>query len=90
MTDIDTLLAQIGALPLDPRLLGIDSAVFSGFAEASRPAVPRAAFGAIAGFAMVAGLLASVLPDASRHPANLSPLGVPGALMPSTLLEDGQ
>jgi hypothetical protein len=33
MTDIDHLLAQIGDLPLDPRLSGIDGAVFAGLAK---------------------------------------------------------
>jgi hypothetical protein len=90
MTDIDHLLAQIGELPLDPRLSGIDGAVFARLAEATQPAIPRAAFGAIAGFAMFAGVLASTLPNAPSHHANLYPLGMPGALAPSTLLGDGQ
>ena len=90
MTDIDHLLAQIGELPLDPRLSGIDQAVFAGLAEAMQPAIPRAAFGAIAGFAMFAGVVASTLPNATNHHANLYPLGLPGALAPSTLLADGQ
>ena len=90
MTDIDHLLVQIGELPLDPRLSGIDGAVFAGLAEATRPAVPRAAFGAIAGFALVAGIMASALPGAPGHHADLTPLGIPGALAPSTLLEGSQ
>ena len=90
MTDIDHLLAQIGALPLDPRLSEIDGAVFAGLTEATRPAIPRAAFGAIAGCAMVAGVLVSTLPNGSSHHTNLYPLGMPGALAPSTLLGDGQ
>jgi hypothetical protein len=90
MTDIDRLLAQIGELPLDPRLSGIDGAVFAGLAEAAQPAIPRAAFGAIAGFAMVAGALATTFSSAPGRHADLYPLGMPGALAPSTLLGDGQ
>jgi len=90
MTDIDQLLAQIGDLPLDPRLSGIDAAVFAGLAEAVRPAVPRAAFGAIAAFAMVAGLLASSVAPAPGQQAGRDPLGIPDALTPSTLLEGRQ
>jgi len=90
MTDIDQLLARIGALPLDPRLSGIDGAVFAGLAEATRPAVSRAAFGAIAGFAMAAGIVAATYPHAPSRPADLYLIGIPGALVPSTLLEGGQ
>ena len=90
MTDIDQLLAQIGSLPLDPRLSGIDGAVFTGLTEATRPAVPRAAFGVIAGLAMVAGVVASTFPNAPGHRADLYPFGMTAALAPSTLLEDGQ
>ena len=90
MTDIDHLLAQIGDLPLDPRLASIDSAVFAGLAEATRPAIPSSAFGAIAGFAVLAGVLATTFPNSPRGNADLFPLGKPGALAPSTLLGDGQ
>jgi len=90
MTDVDQLLAQIGELPLDPRLAGIDGAVFAGLAEAAKPAVPRAAFGAITGFAMVAGILASSFPDTPSARADLYPLGTPVALAPSTLLGEGR
>lgn len=86
MTKIDRLLAQIGALPLDPRLAAIEGAVLAGLAQAHRPAVPQTAYGAIAGLGLVAGILASTLsPTVSRH-ANPYPVGVPGALVPSTLL----
>jgi len=90
MTDIDHLLAQISDLPLDPRLAGIDNAVFAGLAEATRPAISSPAFGAIAGFAVLAGVLATTFPNASGRHADLYPLGKPGALAPSTLLGDGQ
>jgi hypothetical protein len=86
MTDIDHLLTQIGELPLDPRLAAIDGAVFAGLAQAARPAVTRAALGAIAGVAMIAGVLASAFPQAPRNHADLTPLGMPAALAPSTLL----
>lgn len=90
MTDIDHLLAQIGDLPLDPRLAGIDKAVFAGLADATRPIIPSAALGAIAGFAILAGVLAASFPNPPRGQADLYPLGQPGALAPSTLLGDGQ
>ena len=90
MTDIDHLLAQIGSLPLDPRLSAIDDAVFAGLAEANRPVLSRAAFGAIAGLALGVGILATASPSAHSHHAEVYPLGMPGALAPSTLLGDGQ
>lgn len=88
MTDLDTMLTHIGELPLDPRLDGIDDAVFAGLAEAARPAVPRAALGAVAALAMSVGMLASASPQAPRSHADLFPLGEPGVLAPSTLLGD--
>ena len=90
MTDLDQLLAQIGELPSDPRLAGIDAAVFAGLAEARHPAVPRAAFGAIAGLALSLGVLATAIPGRPSHQADLYPLGAPGPLAPSTLLGGGQ
>jgi len=86
MTEIDRLLAQIGDLPLDPRLDGIDGAVFAGLAEATAPLVPRAAWGAVAGIAVLAGMLATALPGPRHEPVAASPLGMPTALAPSTLL----
>jgi hypothetical protein len=90
MTDIDHLLTQIGELPLDPRLAAIDGAVFAGLAQAARPVLPQAALGAIAGVALIAGVLSSAFPEAPRRHADPAPLGMPVALAPSTLLGDGQ
>jgi len=90
MTDIDQLLARIGRLPLDPRLGGIDAAVFAGLADATRPVAPRAALAAIAGFATGIGVLATVSESPPGRHVELYQLGMPGALAPSTLLADGQ
>jgi len=86
LTDIDRMLARIGDLPLDSRLAGIDEAVFAGLAEAAAPLVPRAAFGAIAGIAVLAGVLMAALPGPAHEPDPAVPLGMTAALAPSTLL----
>lgn len=89
MTDMDQLLARIGDLPLDSRLSGIEQAVLAGLAEARRPVLSGPAFGLIAGCALLVGMAATVGTGGSRPGADFYPLGVSGALAPSSLLGDG-
>lgn len=84
MTDIDHLLAQISAAPLDPRLAALDGAVFAGLNRASTPVIDRIGLGAIAALALMLGAMASAIP---AQPAYADTLRV-DTLAPSTLLAD--
>lgn len=86
MTDLDHLLAELGHLPPDPRLGGIDEAVLAGMEAARRPVLSRAGLGAVAALAMMAGALATALPSGGSLAATPYPPGVPRELAPSTLL----
>ena len=89
MRNLDEMLAQLGGAPLPARLAMMDGAVFSALAEQQRSsegnslrslsiaAIAALAFGVIStGFS---GSPASAAPS-------VSPLGVPSALAPSSLL----
>jgi hypothetical protein len=89
MTDIDSTLARLRHLPVDPRLNLIDAAVLDGLhreqALGGRPT--GGLFAAAAGVALVTGILGSTLPGApARAAPNPLPLGAPAALTPSSLL----
>jgi len=78
MRDLDDLLTRLAQMPPDPRLDRLDEAVRAGLEQARHPVMGLAGLGAVAGLALVAGMLAS-----QPHPAPPS-LGM--ALAPSTLL----
>lgn len=84
MTQIDDLLARLGAAAPDPRLEMIEAAVMEGAERARQPALSVPMLAGIAALALVSGALVSG-GSASRPPAD--PLGQGLALAPSTLLE---
>lgn len=90
MTDLDHLLASLGDLPLDPRLAGIDNAVFAGVEAARQPVISRVGLGAVAALAMLVGAMATAVPSRPAYAASPYPLGIPRDLAPSTLLGEVQ
>ncbi len=86
MEDIDSLLARIRHLPLDPRLDAIDGAVFDGIARRAKPQVSTTAMAIVAVVSLGIGLAGSLAPAEPERAATVFPLGAPGALAPSTLL----
>lgn len=88
MDDIDTLLARMRHLPLDPRLGAIDEAVLDGLAARTQARVSTSAMAMVAAFSLGIGLLGSLAPAEPVHAATIFPFGAPAALAPSTLLGD--
>lgn len=86
MHTIDSLLAQIRDLPLDPRLDAIDGAVFDGIAHRSVAHVSSSAMALVAALSLGIGLAGSLTPAKPAQVATTFPLGAPAALAPSTLL----
>ncbi len=89
MTDLESTLARLRDLPLDPRLSMIDAAVLDGLhrelAMGNRPSAGL--FAAAAAVALVTGMLGSAIPgEPARAAPSAFPLGAPAALAPSTLL----
>ncbi|MGY4398430.1 hypothetical protein ACVWZA_003638 [Sphingomonas sp. UYAg733] len=91
--DLDRALAGVAAMPLDPRLTGLDAVVLARLASDAGDARRGARIGAVATFgALAMGIVASTT-LATPTPARASPLAPFGAaapLAPSTLLEGGQ
>lgn len=86
MTQIDDLLARLGAAAPDPRLEMIEAAVMEGAERARQPALSVPMLAGIAALALVSGaLVGGGIGGGSRPPAD--PLGQGLALAPSTLLE---
>ena len=89
MTDIESALARLRALPVDPRVSTIDAAVLDGLNRqlASGGLSSGCLFATAAAIALVTGIAGAAFP---REPANTVrsafPLGAPAALAPSTLL----
>ncbi|MCB4858688.1 hypothetical protein K7W03_03665 [Sphingobium sp. PNB] len=88
MTDIESALACLRALPVDPRVSTIDAAVLDGLNR--QLAGDRASgrlFVTAAAVALVTGILGSSFPGEPATAATAAfPLGAPAALAPSTLL----
>lgn len=86
MQDIDSLLARMRDLPLDPRLDAIDGAVFDGLARLGQSHVSTSAMATVAMLSLGIGIVGSLAPAEPVHAAAVFPLGAPAALAPSTLL----
>lgn len=86
MDTIDSLLARIKDLPLDPRLDAIDGAVFDALAHRSVAHVSSSAMVLVAALSLGVGIAGSLAPAAPAQAATAFPLGAPAALAPSTLL----
>jgi hypothetical protein len=89
MTDIESTLARLRDLPVDPRLSMIDAAVLDGLHRelAAGGRQSGGLFAAAAAVALVTGILGSAIPGTPASAApNPFPLGAPAALAPSTLL----
>lgn len=86
MDDIDSLLGRLRELPLDPRLPGIDAAVFNGIADAQRPMLSSKGLALVALLSMSTGLAGTLVPAHASTPVPISSLVAPGPLAPSTLL----
>ena len=86
MANLDEMLTQLGNAPLDPRLAGIDEAVFAGLAARDTPTSIRSiALAAVAALAI--GVLSTGLPGTPAIAApSVTPFGAPPALAPSSLL----
>lgn len=86
MTNLDEMLTKLGNAPLDPRLAGIDDAVFAGLAARDTTSATRS-IGLSAVAALVIGVVSTVLPGtlAVASPS-VTPFGAPPALAPSSLL----
>lgn len=89
MTDIESTLARLRDLPVDPRLSTIDAAVLDGLDRelASGGDQSGGLFAAAAVIALMTGILGAAIPSTPASAApNSFPLGAPAALAPSTLL----
>ena len=83
MANLDEMLTQIGDAPLDPRLAGIDEAVFAGLASRDTTSATRSiALAAVA--ALTIGVVSTGLPVVASP--SVTPFGAPPALAPSSLL----
>lgn len=89
MDHIDSLLARMRDLPLDPRLDAIDGAVFDGLAHGTDAHVSTSAIALVAAVSLGIGLAGSLAPAEPVHATTAFPLGAPPALAPSTLLGGG-
>lgn len=89
MENIDSLLARMRELPLDPRLDAIDGAVFDGLARRATAHVSTSAMALVAALSLGIGLAGSLAPSEPIQAAAIFPLGAPAALAPSTLLGGG-
>jgi len=84
--DIDAALGQIARQAPEADLSGLDGRVLASIADGpSRSAARRAAL-AGAGFALLLGVAGGVSPAPEARASSEAPIGVPGALTPSTLL----
>lgn len=91
MEDLDTVLARLQRLPLDPRLGGIDDAVLAGLAARGRSPVSGSTIALVAAVSLGIGVAGSLPPMAApASAASVFPLGAPAALAPSTLLRTGE
>ena len=89
MSNLDEILAQLGGMPLPPRLAMIDETVFSALAEQQKT-LASSSFRSLSIAAIAALVFGVVSTGFSSSPAlaasSVSPLGVPAALVPSSLL----
>jgi len=85
MTDIDTALARLRDLPVDPRLDHLDDAVF-GVLAARRAAASGPMIGIAAGCALAIGIAGSAIVGDESRAAPVVAFGTPAALAPSSLL----
>lgn len=90
MNDLDALLAQMKNLPIDPRVRGIDDAVFAGIARRAGAQVSLRAVALVAVVSLGVGVAGSIIPAEPVRAAAVFPLGAPAALAPSTLLANGE
>lgn len=93
MTDIESALARLRDLPVDPRLSMIDAAVLDGLQRqlAAGGRQSGGLFATAAAVALVTGILGSAIPGTPANAAsNPFPLGAPAALAPSTLLTSAE
>jgi hypothetical protein len=92
MIDIDAALVRLRNLPAPPALANIDEAILAGVAD--RSTADRAFSNAVIGLAAMAslamGLASSLLPLVPASAADVTTLGTPLALAPSTLLRAGK
>jgi hypothetical protein len=92
MTDMESALARLRALPVDARLATIDAAVLEGLNQ--QLAGDRSSgrlFATAAAVALVTGIFGSSLPgDPATATVTAFPFGAPAALAPSTLLASAQ
>lgn len=86
MANLDEMLTRLGTAPLDPRLTGIDEAVFAGLAACDTTTSTRSiALAAVAALAI--GVVSTGFPGAPATAApSVTPFGAPPALAPSSLL----
>lgn len=90
MDDLDTLLASMRNLPVDPRLGEIDNAVIAGIASRHQARVQMRTMALVAIISLSVGVLGSIVPAESVRAATVFPLGAPAALAPSSLLGGGE
>ena len=89
MSNLDEMLAQLGGVPLPPRLAMIDETIFSALAE-QQNSLATNSLRSLSIAAIAALALGIVSTGFSGGPAlaasSVSPFGVPPALAPSSLL----
>lgn len=91
MSDIDEILARIGAQPVHSGLAGLEETVFAGMArlrerQAQRRTVTLAGVLALGLGLAGAGIPGMVMPNAARPGVAVASLTAPPALAPSSLL----
>lgn len=85
MANLDEMLTQLGNVPLDSRLSGIDEAVLAGLAARDTMTSTRSiALAAVAALAI--GVVSTGFPGTPAVAASATPFGAPPALAPSSLL----
>ena len=86
MTDLDTMLKRLAAVPVPAALDSMDERVFSGVAESRTRRMARGVGFFTVGAALVMGVASAAMPLREPGRSSLAPLGSIPPLSPAALL----
>lgn len=92
MYDIDNAIAQIRALPIDPRLASMDAGVMASVQSRTVRTVslPCAVLSLAVVGSLTVGIVGAAITSPPSRASSVFPFGVPVALAPSTLLSGAE
>ena len=88
--DLDDALSRLASGAPHRGLTGLEDRVLGAIASPRAVGIGAGATLAAMGFALALGAMSNLAPASEARASPLSPLGVPSALAPSTLLGGGQ